>query len=202
MTEPARASSTVVGVDAGTRGLREADHLVRDLADRLGLPDDTLACTHLIRTEDEPHVALSFGLPPDAGDATAWTTWSDLARADGVGVAAGARRLGPGHRSDAAAEAAARHAAGRSGRAVLYVGVATLTGTVTVGDMLARTAIDAISVLAHPIEPVESDLVETRDHVRPEWRDGVLTLTTTAVARDRYAPFEIPDPTPCCADHD
>jgi hypothetical protein len=41
----------------------------------------------------------------------------------------------------------------------------------------------------------------TRDFVRPQWLDGRLTLITTPAAGDRIAPFEVPNPTPCCADH-
>lgn len=44
-------------------------------------------------------------------------------------------------------------------------------------------------------------LVDTRDFVRPQWRDAVLTLMATPVAGGRIAPFELPHPTPCCADH-
>ena len=46
-----------------------------------------------------------------------------------------------------------------------------------------------------------AQLVDTRDFVRPHWIDGVLTLVTMPAAGDRLAPFEVPNPTPCCADH-
>ena len=42
--------------------------------------------------------------------------------------------------------------------------------------------------------------VDTRDFVRPEWRDGVLTLVAMPAATG-LAPFEVANPTPCCADH-
>ncbi|MFD0503189.1 hypothetical protein ACFQ0G_10245 [Streptomyces chiangmaiensis] len=42
----------VLGVDAGTATLRQADHLIHDLVDRLDLPPGTIACTHLIRTAE------------------------------------------------------------------------------------------------------------------------------------------------------
>uniref|UniRef100_UPI00403FFC13 hypothetical protein n=1 Tax=Streptomyces sp. SS7 TaxID=3108485 RepID=UPI00403FFC13 len=43
--------------------------------------------------------------------------------------------------------------------------------------------------------------VLTRDQVRPEWRDGLLTLALIPAAGGTLAPFEVPRPTPCCADH-
>jgi hypothetical protein len=45
-------------------------------------------------------------------------------------------------------------------------------------------------------------MVRTRDHVRPEWRDGLLTLIATPTSNGVFAPFEVPNPTPCCADHE
>jgi hypothetical protein len=75
-----------------------------------------------------------------------------------------------------------------------------LTGTVTVRDLLANSAIERVTVLGGgPAEPGQA--VVTRDFVRPQWMDGVLTLVTTPAAGGRLAPFEVPNPTPCCADH-
>jgi hypothetical protein len=45
------------------------------------------------------------------------------------------------------------------------------------------------------------DLLDTRDHVRPEWQAGELVLAVTPVHNGLFAPFEVPNPTPCCADH-
>jgi hypothetical protein len=182
-----------VGLDAGSGSLREADHLVHDLVEQVGLPQGSVGCTHLIRSGAR-HVALSFSVAEDvARDLVA------LAERERFGVALGATRLGPAELAAGAAEAAAQH--GQSGRAVIFPGVAELTGTVTVGAMLADSAIDQVTVLASPDGPADGDLVQTRDHVRPEWRDGLLTLTLTAVTNGVYAPFEVPNPTPCCADH-
>jgi hypothetical protein len=181
------------GLDAGARTLREADHLIHDLVDQLGLPRGTVAGTHLIRSGAR-HVALSFWLAEDMAERLI-----ALAGQERFGVTAGVIRSGPAELAEGAAEAAARH--GRSGRAVIFPGVAELTGTVTVERILAGSAIGRIAVLASQDEPAASDLVRTRDHVRPEWRDGVLVLTITAVTDGVYAPFEVPNPTPCCADH-
>jgi hypothetical protein len=88
---------------------------------------------------------------------------------------------------------------------VVYPGVDRLTGTVTVADLLDLTAIDRITVLGQPSTngpgPDPAVPVLTRDHVRPEWQDGQLTLALLPAAGGTLAPFEVPDPTACCADH-
>ncbi|MCW2901443.1 MAG: hypothetical protein JWO67_3708 [Streptosporangiaceae bacterium] len=143
-------SITVYGVDAGSGTVREADDLLTDLVRRFGLPAGVMCCTHLIRT-GAPHVAVSLALPDHPGPAVA-----DRVRAalpDGAAVAlldetgmvvgeAGRRRT---ELAAGAGQAAAEH--GRSGRAVLYPGAARLTGTMTVRDLLDRSAIDQVAVL-------------------------------------------------------
>ncbi len=100
----------------------------------------------------------------------------------------------------ALAVAAAAAAAGRSGRAVIFAGWAELTGTLTVGEVLERSAIDRVEVLGGGAASPET-LLDTRDFVRPQFRDGVLVLTTTPAAGGVLVPFESRDPTPCCANH-
>ncbi|MFE9727753.1 hypothetical protein ACFYQ5_30350 [Streptomyces sp. NPDC005794] len=41
----------------------------------------------------------------------------------------------------------------------------------------------------------------TREFVRPQWRDGELVLAAMPAVGGTLVPFEVPDPTPCCADH-
>ncbi|HXA57584.1 MAG TPA: hypothetical protein VNW94_00320, partial [Streptosporangiaceae bacterium] len=69
-----------------------------------------------------------------------------------------------------------------------------------VRDILEGTAIDRVLVLMAKEPPLEA-LVDTRDHVRPEWRHGRLTLLTMPAGPGLFAPYEVPNPTPCCADH-
>lgn len=80
-----------------------------------------------------------------------------------------------------------------------------LTGTVTVADRLTLTAIDQVAMVGTPSVdghgPAPATPVFTRDHVRPEWRDGQLTLALVPATGGALAPFEVPNPTPCCADH-
>ncbi|WP_405840822.1 hypothetical protein [Streptomyces sp. NBC_01518] len=186
----------VIGVDAGTTTLREADHLIRDLATTLALPPGTVACTHLIRTDTRRGTAVSFALPE--GDESAEEIWRRLTETE-MSAALDDRRHGP---AEAAALAAAEHTARRSGRAVLYDGVDRLTGTVTVADLLESTAIDQLTVVGAPLTtPDPTTSILTQDHVRPEWREGHLVLALVPAAGNTLAPFEVPNPTPCCADH-
>jgi hypothetical protein len=134
-------------------------------------PAPLLACTHLVR-EPRPHVALSL-------------------------VFAGPAPTGLGTES---AVAAAEHRAGSSGRAVRYPGVDLLVGTLSVAEVLELSAIEKIEVLGGgAADP--ATLLDTGDFVRPQWRAGVLTLTTTPAAGGRLVPFETRNPTPCCAAH-
>ncbi|MFD4620848.1 hypothetical protein [Streptomyces sp. NPDC058475] len=193
-----RAERYVVGVDTGHGGaLREADHLLRGLAVELGLPDDAWGCTHHVREGRRPHTALSFAVPSERAARAAW----QRLREREFGVALGADRHGPEELATGAAHAAAEHEARTGGRAVLYTGSEALTGTVTVARVLALSAVDRVAVLGAPDGPEPERRIVTRDHVRPEWRDGRLVLTTMPAAGGTLVPFEVPDPTPCCADH-
>ncbi|MCW6007721.1 hypothetical protein K1W54_24695 [Micromonospora sp. CPCC 205371] len=163
-----------LGVSLGHATDREAEHWLGSL----DLPVGVEACTHLTRTP-YPHVAISVAVPEGARLALPPVA-ADLTAASG--------------------EAAAAHAAGRSGRAVLFRGVGFLLGTVTVAEVLAHTAIGRVTVLGGgSAEP--DRLLVTRDFVRPQWTDGVLALVTMPAIDGQLVPFEVPDPTPCCADH-
>lgn len=169
----------IVGLSAGHSDDRQAERWLRQLLAPLDLPVGVLACTHLVRVP-YPHVALSVDLP--------------------AGVDPAVLPAVPAELRAAAAQAAAEHAARSGGRAFLFPGAERLAGTPTVAQVLAASAIDRVAVLgAAPARPDTE--VTTRDFVRPQWRDGTLTLVTTAVVGGRIAPFEVPDPTPCCAGH-
>ena len=198
MTGPSDPSGVrpVIGVDAGTTTLRGADHLIRDLRTTLALPPGTVACTHLIRTEGRRGTAVSLALPEKGSAEDAWRRLT----ATEMGAALDDRRHGP---AETAALAAAEHTARRSGRAVLFPGSDQLTGTVTVADLLQLTSVDGVFVVGatsgeapDPVTPVL-----TQDHVRPEWREGRLVLALVPAVGNTLAPFEVPNPTPCCADH-
>ncbi|MFF3249150.1 hypothetical protein ACFYWY_36725 [Streptomyces sp. NPDC002870] len=183
---------TVIGVDTGCTGLRDADHLARELAP----PGTVFACTHLIR-DGRPHIALSFAVPAGAAVGHAWRHLAE----QGAGAALGDRRSGPAELSAGAVQAAAEHTARSAGRAVVFPGSPALTGTLAVAALSAASAIDEVTALgaAGPLDAGQQ--IVTRDHVRPEWRAGRLVLTVMPAAGGTLIPFEVPNPTPCCADH-
>ena len=96
--------------------------------------------------------------------------------------------------------AATARAAGTDGRAVRFPGIELLTGTVPVADVLAGTAIDEVRVLAGGLLPPAAMLL-TRDFCRPVYEAGALVLHVLPAGPGRVAPFEVPNPTPCCAAH-
>lgn len=172
-----------LGLDLGHESERAAEHWLYDLVQQLGRPAGAVACTHLTHSP-VPHVAASLALPRGAVAAELLAALPP--------VAPELRR--------AAEHAAAAHAAGLAGRATVFPGVERLTGTLPVAELLDVSAIERVTVIGGaPAGP--DTLVDTRDHVRPQWRDGVLTLITTPAPGGRIAPFEVPNPTPCCADH-
>jgi hypothetical protein len=198
----------VVGVDTGHTGaLREADHLLRALAVRLGPGEDVLGCTHHVRDGLWPHTALSFAMPSERAARAAWQRLTGpesgtvLGPGAVLGVAFGGERHGPDELAAGAAHAVAEHTAGTGGRAVLYPGADAVTGVMTVARLSEVSAEDRIAVLGSSEEPSAERELVTRGHVRPEFRDGRLVLVAMPAVGGTLVPFEVPDPTPCCADH-
>lgn len=171
--------TTIFGLDAGHQSVMEAEHWLTDLVRQLDLATSgTVACTHLVQAPT-PHVAISLELPEAAG--------GDLPAV-------------PAGFEPAAELARLAHERRTSGRAVLYPGVDRLLGELTVAGLLDASRIDRVSVLGEE-PPVLQTMVQTRDFVRPQWMDGLLTLVTTRIANDRVAPFEVPDPVECRTTH-
>ena len=165
---------TIVGYDLGHRGTVEAEHwLTSLLSTALSTAEGSpVACTHFVHGPD-PRVVVT--------------------------VSGAALPVAPSS-TEATAAAVADHAAGRAGRAVLFPGVRSLTGTLPVATLLAESAIDEVVVLGGPPCP-PGMLIDTRDFVRPLYRDGRLVLMATPAPGGLIAPFEVPNPTPCCANH-
>lgn len=166
----------VLTVDPGVRDLRAADHVLQGLAAELALAEGVFGCTHLVRG-DRPRVVLSLALPVEP----LVRTVEERLTARGLEVRGGVPDP--------------------VGRAVLYPGVTALTGTLAVADLLACSAIDRVTVLGAAGPPDPGTPLVTRDHVRPQWQDGELVLTAMPAAGGALVPFEVPEPTPCCADH-
>ncbi|MBB5867066.1 hypothetical protein F4553_000445 [Allocatelliglobosispora scoriae] len=168
---PAGRAGDIIGLDLGHATAREAEHWLAELPPVVGLT----ACTHLVHGGDRPRVIITVDSPEPL----------TLPQAG----------------SPAADEAAIAHERRRSGRAVRYPGHEELTGTVSVAYLLGRTAIEEVRVLGGGPQPTALTLLETRAFVRPQWLDGHLVLITTRAAGGRIAPFEVPNPTPCCGGH-
>ncbi|SNX55856.1 hypothetical protein SAMN06272735_0288 [Streptomyces sp. TLI_55] len=163
-------------LDPGVRELRAGDHLLQELAAELALPEGVFGCTHLVRG-DRPRVALSLTVPSEP----LLSTVRERLAARGHEVRDGLPDP--------------------VGRAVLYPGAAAATGTLTIAELLTRSAIDRVTVLGTPGPPAPGTVLVTRDHVRPQWQGGELVLATLPAAGGVLVPFEVPEPTPCCADH-
>ncbi|WP_214110771.1 hypothetical protein [Acrocarpospora catenulata] len=180
----------VLGVDAGSPDVPAAEHTIHDLIALLGRP--ALACTHFIRS-GRPHVAISLALDTLPAELPA-----------GYGLAWEDRRTGPEELAAGAELALAEHTSG-AGRAVLFPGSAHLTGTLTVGELVDRSAISAVTVLASATPPAPETLLDTRGYLRPERKNGILTLATTPGllpdGSHGLVPFEIVDPQACCGGH-
>jgi hypothetical protein len=160
----------VLGFDLGHRDTVAAEHWLAAVPDGPGL----LACTHFVHG-DRPRVVITI-------------TGIDLTV------------FPPPAETEAAGTASENHASGHAGRAVLFPGVRALTGTLSVADLLAISAIDEVRVIGGP--PATPDtLIDTRDFVRPQWENGRLVLVATPAPGGLIAPFEVPNPTPCCANH-
>ncbi|GAA1265065.1 hypothetical protein Psi02_63410 [Planotetraspora silvatica] len=179
----------ILGIDSGSRTVTEAEHLLHTVVEVLGLPSDVVGCTHFV-SAGMPHVACSVTVP----------TSVDLALLpEGVSASLGESRTGSN--PDGAALAAAAHASRASGRIVMFPGRDDLVGTVTVGELVERSAVAKVRVLAQS-EPADDALaVATNDFVRPVWEDGVMTLLTMPASGGTLMPAEVPNPTPCCGDH-
>ncbi|MGP2442327.1 hypothetical protein [Streptomyces sp. JW3] len=167
----------VIAVDTEVTTLRDADHLLRELAVQLPETDGVFGCTHLVRQGGRRRVALSLG----SRSRTAVDTARDALTDRGYGVTDGAWD--------------------DRGRAVLYPGAAALTGTLTVAELLDRSAIERVRILGTPGDPDPGTRLVTREFVRPQWENGELVLAAMPHIGGTLVPFEDPAPTPCCADH-
>ena len=210
--------AAVVGIDLGTAHQRDADALLLGLADHLadvladrgdagaglgvgqGVADGAVLMTHRAVTATGVHVALSVELALGAEQAWDVLHAAPQVRGRDAGVFLAGRRGGPEDLADGAADAAASAILRSGGRAVRFPGVDELTGTLTVADVLERSAIDRVAVLAGGTARAEQ-VVRTRGFVRPTCGDGELVLLVQPAAGGTLVPFEVADPTPCCADH-
>ena len=194
-------STTCVGLAAGQQDRSEMEHL---LAVAVELIDGVvLACTHVV----DGAWAASVETTADVGGSG--ELCSLLREHDAGDVAVCVRSLGDDPRVDVTGPVGLRHAAGQAslelagrlaGRAVLFPGQERLTGEVATDDVPALSAIRAVEGIAGT--PTVGTRLVTRDFVRPVLRAGALVLQVRPFGEEgTVAPFEVPDPTPCCAAH-
>lgn len=173
--------AVVVGVDLLTPTVLGADHLAAALVDQVGAGLAEVF-THLCRCATPAHVALSVGLARDQDvDAVRSVTGPDTS-------AAGALAAGQAHEQRS------------SGRGVHYPGVGTLTGTLSVGEVLAGSAIERVELVTGEAVGTADPLV-TRDFVRPVWDQGQLLLLVDRAVGGVVVPYEPRHQIACCRDH-
>jgi hypothetical protein len=202
-----------MAIDAGTSRDRQADHVIAVLRERWSLAPRVAAATHLERGDDaRVIVTLDFvgaSTPSSAADAAA-----DIAAiVDELDVSESRATVAVfddgGDRTDWAGPSAgllgveraeARRRQRTGGRLVVFPGCDGLRGVLPVADLLAHSAIDRLAPVGG-VHVSDDALVNTQSFVRPQWRHGELLLDVVPIAGGMLAPFEVPNPTPCCADH-
>lgn len=190
-------SGSWVGLDAGHDDLDDAERAGSALADALGCVDEV--CTHVVRGP-RPHYAASLRIPdgrwaPEgAGELRAMAEGALVFESRDWAIEVGEAQARAGARS-----AVAAHAAGAAGRAIRFLGQAEMRGAVTVDQVLAASAIDRVQVLGAALVP--GAVVETRDHLRPQYSAGSLTLVVTPLDGGRLQPFELEHAHQCCGGH-
>jgi hypothetical protein len=213
MSGELRASTVLVAVDARSRDVAAAEHLVRLLDGLLPVSHPAyVASTHVVTGRSGSHlaVAASWTLDPRGGEATEQGVEllarvrqePDLEDAAAVVVLAQAE-AGAIHGSEeflAGARAAAAQHGGRSaGRLARYPGRSDIERRVTVAEVLAGSAVDAVEGLAGTTVDDVSEL-DLTDWARPTWRAGRVVLLVQPAA-GALVPFEARHQIACCADH-
>jgi hypothetical protein len=186
--------SIVLALDTPLTTLAEAEHALLGLGQQVPLPPDALLSTHMVR-DSQPHYAFSLTAPDQACLAAVqqyFAAWDSAVSHDQPSASSG---YSEGLRL-ATTEAFARS----GGRSVRFPGWAGIVGSPTVAEVLASSAIDRLEVLGGtPANP--TDVLHSRDFVRPLWRRGELVLPVLPAGAGAIAPFEVPNPTPCCGEH-
>ncbi len=193
MTTLLTAGRLVLAVDTPLTTLAETEHALLGLSRRVELPADVYVCTHMVR-EPEPHYAFSLTLSGGPVDLLR-TQFGDWHTAVSFGKASASSGYSVG-----LSIATAQALAGSGGRCFRFPGQAGVVGSPTVAGILDSTPIARLEVLGGQPAALD-DVVHTRDFVRPLWRGGDLVLPVLPAGPGAVAPFEVPNPTPCCGEH-
>lgn len=162
------AAVVVAALDLLTARERHADELAfacAALLTQLG-GRDVLAATHWAALGQHRHVALALEVTSlDATDvAEALNGIAGHGNTDDHGLLVGGTFSGPAGLQSVLEETLDAHRARTSGRVVAFPGSTTLTGTLTVDDVVASTRIDRVRVIGSP-EPKG----DTRGAARDCW---------------------------------
>jgi hypothetical protein len=187
-------TSVLLALDTPLTSLAETEHALLGLGQRVGLPADLVLCTHIVR-DSAPHYAFSLTSADHSLPARVQEHFAGWPSALSHEQPSASSALTDGLEL-ATAEAFAR----TGGRAVRFPGWDSIVGTPTVAHVLSTSAIDQLEVLGgQPAE--DTDVLHSRDFVRPLWRHGRLVLPVLPSGAGAVAPFEVPNPTPCCGEH-
>jgi hypothetical protein len=195
-------AAAVAGLDVATRHERDADAVAVRLAQLVPVPwrHRLVVATHVER-RPPAHVVLTIEVPADvAGVEPALRAAVHAAGLAEPALVLGKHTSGPAEHVTHACLAVTAHIAARSGRVVVAPGLSDLPERLLVAELLERGVVERVEVLAGGVAAPDAVLVP-RGFLRPRWSQGSLVLHVQPGAGGVLVPFEVPDPTPCCADH-
>lgn len=182
----------IIGIDAGQHDRADLEHLLARAVEVCGPAE--LVCTNMI----DGHWAGSLELSGPARGAQLLS--EQLGAAVTVRSAGGSSTAGPEQWAAGSATAAKELSTRSAGRAVVFPGQEKLLGEVDTDAVPTLCAIAAVVGVAGT--PTAGTRLVTREFVRPVLQDGKLVLQVRPFgAEGAVAPFEVPNPTPCCAAH-
>ena len=187
-------TSALLALDTPLTSLAETEHALLGLGQQVVLPADLVLCTHMVR-DSAPHYAFSLAAADGTLLAQVQEHFADWPSALSRRQPSASSALTEG------LLVATTEALGRTGgRAVRFPGWDGIVGTPTIAQVLSTSAIDQLEVLGgQPAD--DADVLHSRDFVRPLWKHGRLVLPVLPSGPGAVAPFEVPNPTPCCGEH-
>jgi hypothetical protein len=187
-------TSALLALDTPLTSLAETEHALLVLGQRVALPADTVLCTHMVR-DGSPHYALSLLSEDQDLLGAVQLHLADWPSAVSLDQPSASSSFSAGLQL-ATTEALSR----TGGRSVRFPGWAGIVGSPTVADVIASSAIDQLELLGGGSVD-GADVLHSRNFVRPLWKHGRLVLPVMPSGPAAVAPFEVPDPTPCCGEH-
>lgn len=194
----------IAGFDVMATTERAAEHLLDGVAAAVYAVGGRQITTavHRVQIFETAHVAMSVSVSGTFEPRVLRELLTETARENGStgAVWVGGDGTGSPALQASARQAAQAHQERSNGRVVHFPGSDSVSGTVTVRQLLT-TAIDRVEPLGGGGEVSLEASVVTRDFLRPRWQDGLLVLHVQPAVGRTWVPFETPNPTPCCAVH-